>query len=46
MLNRTHMQEAAPGCVVKEADIVQWRRAVSPEHYAQDEMQDAGDTLG
>ena len=37
-------QEDAPGCVVEEADVVQWRKAVSPEHDAQDEMLDAGET--
>ena len=37
-------QEDAPGCVVEEADVVQWRKAVSPEHDTQDEMLDAGAT--
>jgi len=37
-------QEDASGCIVEEADVVQWRRAVSPEHDAQDEMLDAGAT--
>jgi hypothetical protein len=37
-------QEDALVCAVKEAGVVQWRRTVSPEHDAQDEMMDAGAT--
>ena len=37
-------QEDAIGSAIEEADVVQWRRAVSPEHDAQDEMLDAGAT--
>ena len=37
-------QEDALGSVVGEADVVQRRKAVSPEHDAQDEMLDAGAT--
>ena len=37
-------QEDAPGCVVEEADVVQWHKAASPEHDAQDVMLDAGAT--